>query len=528
MKKLISLIIALLMLFSVVASFPASSTSVTYVIGDIDGNGRLRSTDCLRLKRIVAGEDLSYLEDAADINYDGRINSVDIANLKKLIAGSISTDSLPYRGDFLSSLSIDGVGIENYTIIFPSGTSPLPRYAAMILKTDIEDLVGVSLSYKADTAAESEYEILIGNTNRDESKVEGLTLDSDEYLLKKDGKKIVMLGEGYMVGGAVGEFMYNHAVYDTGVIGDTLDITDLPTANTPKAYTPIDAESVILMIGDGMGKNHITSSLSYNQNVQTVDNKYTSFIAEELPNKGDVTTHSMTTIEYNGTEPTDSAASATTYACGIKTYNTYLGIDENKQSYQNVRELAASVGKMNGVLTTDVITGATPSAFLVHHDNRRDAETIAAMQAKLKDVDIMEGEVGDSLTNKTRLSLNTLTENNEQGFFFMIEEAYIDKHSEKNLMKEMTLAMSRFDKAIQYAMVFASSHPDCILIVTADHETGGITNEGAFTVTNHTTANVPIFSIGKGTQALTGTIDNVEVGKFIAKTFGAESFGKEY
>ena len=78
-------------------------------------------------------------------------------------------------------------------------------------------------------------------------------------------------------------------------------------------------------------------------------------------------------------------------------------------------------------------------------------------------------------------------------------------------------------------MTFAASRPDTVLIVTADHESGGLRINGTITTNDHTNQNVPIYAMGQGTEAFNGaTVLNTEIAVFIAKIFGAESFGGQY
>ncbi|MBR5121206.1 MAG: hypothetical protein IKU89_01515, partial [Oscillospiraceae bacterium] len=87
------------------------------------------------------------------------------------------------------------------------------------------------------------------------------------------------------------------------------------------------------------------------------------------------------------------------------------------------------------------------------------------------------------------------------------------------------------------AMYYVALHPDTILIVTADHETGGVTlpenfsaenvAEAKYTTESHTSADVPVYAIGYGTEALEGENINTDIAKFIAKSMGVEVFGKQ-
>ena len=114
----------------------------------------------------------------------------------------------------------------------------------------------------------------------------------------------------------------------------------------------------------------------------------------------------------------------------------------------------------------------------------------------------------------------------------MLEEAYIDKNSHKNKYPEMVSAVKRYNDAIAYAIEFVLMHPDTVLIITADHETGGVTKASngkyEFTKTTHTNTDVPLFAMGAGTEVLTdGVCNNVNIAKFIAAIFGDSNFGSQ-
>ena len=126
-------------------------------------------------------------------------------------------------------------------------------------------------------------------------------------------------------------------------------------------------------------------------------------------------------------------------------------------------------------------------------------------------------------------------------FFIMIEEAHIDKYSHKGdtSMARMQECVVRYNRTIAYAIAFVMLHPDTALIITADHETGGLTkqadgryvfeNATSATYWEHTNNNAPIFGLGEGVDELikAGTItDNTLIAKHIAGIFGETAFGQ--
>ena len=200
-----------------------------------------------------------------------------------------------------------------------------------------------------------------------------------------------------------------------------------------------------------------------------------------------------------------------------------------------MRELAHDAGAKTAVITTDVITGATPSGFLCHHTSRNDTSILQKQIDKViadKKVDVARGSVGDDLTKETRAALSTISAGGGS-FFAMIEGAYIDKRSHNNDTRGVYNTVIRFNDCIAYVIGFVMLHPTTALIITADHECGGLTKNtetGAyeFTSDNHTHAAVPYFAMGYGTDEFVSSkpvLDNVETAKFIAKIFGASAFG---
>ena len=118
---------------------------------------------------------------------------------------------------------------------------------------------------------------------------------------------------------------------------------------------------------------------------------------------------------------------------------------------------------------------------------------------------------------------------NEKGFFLMYEEAYIDKHCHNNDADNTFLTLMRFNQAIGRFMEYAFYNPDTMVIITADHETGGLAiNDGVCTYSSedHTSADVKIFAYGVGTEVFDGvTVENTQIAKTIAAFMGADSFG---
>ena len=432
----------------------------------------------------------------------------------------------------LGVITIDGVNLMNYTVVIPEKAETLfPYFAALNLIDLLSTEAGVKLKYAFDTDGENPYEIVIGETNRPESvSAKQTSLQNDQYILKKVGSKIYMYGEDYMVGGAVSEFVNTYLIGANSNADNHIEVTGIPGSNLAKTFRfPDKATSAILLIGDGMGKTHVTGTFLKRED---------RFLAEYLDNVGECTTYQYGNSEFS-TSYTDSAASASALATGYKTKNSYLGMDQNKNTLLNVRELASSLGAKTGVLTSDAITGATPAGFLCHHYSRKDTSILQNQINQLlkrgsstydKNL-LFATSVQDNrnqLLPETRNMLYTLADEGET-FFTMIEEAYIDKESHNNDLADAKNCVLRYNDVIGYCIQFVMLHPETALVITADHECGGLTLNGdklQYTSTDHTNSKVPVYALGAGTEVFAGTkVDNTQIGKFLGAVFTDKQFG---
>ncbi len=421
----------------------------------------------------------------------------------------------------VNTVNIDGVNIRDYNIVIPENADLSAKAAAEQLSDWFMVNAGYPLNIVTDAVGESEYEILIGNTNRSASKSD-LKPDCSklEYVLYKSGKKVVALGDSFMVGGGIGAI--TRQIPRNGKEA-TVEVK-IPTEAKIEAFKFDAAKNAILMIGDGMGFNHIDMTLP-----QLENNK---FIAADLPNKGEAKTDS-----YYG-DTTDSAAAGTALATGYKTKNGYLGVDHTGKALLNIRELAHSVGAKTAVVTNDGITGGTPAAFLCHHTSRSDYDVITPQINELKDNNKVTytlgrpsgSEVGNKVTDYTKEALRAISGDNSN-FFMMMEEARIDWNSHSNDADAVISNVKSYNDTIATVIQFVLQHPDTVLVITADHETGGLVKDNgnfAFTKADHTSANVPIYAIGAGTEMFNGqTVENIEIPKFMAKAFGDNNFGQQ-
>ena len=473
---------------------------------------------------------------------------------KKARVTVYTKDYIGEYGYMLGDLTVDGTPLTDYTIVYPADapkTDKVVYYAAINLQDYFLNNAGIKLNVKSDAAGETANEILVGKTNRTASQsVQSIALAEDEYLLCKNGSKIVMMGNSLMVAAAAGAFV-NDCFVPTGA-NQAVNAT-VTTTPTPAKFSFKKATNAILMVGDGMGPNHIIAGveagkINLAQNA-AADKCADMFVADLMPYKAMCTTASQSVLEGLA-QFTDSAAAATALATGYKTYNYYVGTDKNGTKLTSLRDLANSKGAKTAILTTAAITDATPAAFLAHATDRYDSTLQAQVDKLIADgkVTFAEGDTNDlskvnegDLLGRIRQGLAIASEGNST-FFSMIEEAHIDKFSHKVQSQVAQLydvqnSVLCYNEAIAYVIAFVMMNPDTALIVTADHECGKLTIDETtgimkydFLSNDHTNTDVPVWGMGYGVEELLAgktTIDNTDIPKFIATIYGEANFGQQ-
>ena len=423
---------------------------------------------------------------------------------------------------------LNGVSLSAYTIVYNSDEPDYNKRAATYIRDEIRNRTGADVQLVTDKTAATKHEIVVGETNRSISKslnekTEGLQFS----LVAKDGH-VAMEGDYFIIAAAAYYFV------ETYVTGKNA-ATTVPTK--AQVRTPIveKANNYIFLIGDGMGVNHTLLPNEYNHarfEDESVDaNNFTDgenfFYGYLFPNQGTCRTHNV----YG--EVTDSAASATALATGYKTSNGRIGRDKDKNDLKSLTEMAGDLGMNTAVMSTEGQKGATPGGFSAHADARDMYDDIVADQEAMTEKYGTIVKCGyDHYTGMNiRYTMepaitNTLQQLNQgdKGFFMMYEEAYIDKHSHNQMKEEATWAVFRFNQAIGLFMEFAFYNPDTMVLITADHETGNLTDLGGFLKYghgDHTSKLVPVFAYGVGTEVFNGKeIENVQIPKTIAKMMG--------
>ena len=337
---------------------------------------------------------------------------------------------------------------------------------------------------------------------------------------------ILLFFTAYATGGAI---LQNDFSKDQETI-----FADLENANS--SITKID--NIILLIGDGMGFNQIEAAKALSG--------HDSLFMESLPFQSQQLTRSLSN------KTTDSAAAATALASGVKTINGQVG----KVVFSNLKtsmDIAQENNMKTGIVTTDDIYGATPASFSGHALRRNLYNQIISSQLDSNIDYLIASVVSKDLTSaksdkiaqkgytyvdnyedlsnidksnkyygiiptlhsnyetESYVELKDVAQNaieyldNENGFFLMIEGARIDKYNHKNNLDGMVSELIDFDETVEYCVSWAKQHKNTVVIVTADHESGGLEiqkNGFVYTTTGHSSVNVPLYVYGLNIEKL--------------------------
>ena len=423
---------------------------------------------------------------------------------------------------------LNGYSLSKFTIVYGAEEPDYSQRAAAYLQEKIAERTGVTLPVVSDQEQEKSlaHEIVVGETNRKISAQLDISGKDFQFAFLADDAHVAMEGEYFVIAAAAYYFVETYFPYGA----EQTVVAKEETVCSPIAKK---AKNFIYLIGDGMGLEHTELFGIYSTERPVLySDKEDLFYGRLFPNFGFARTDSL-----SGT--TDSAAAGTALATGFKTRNTYVGIDDQGNPVRSLTEIANELGKATAIMSTEGLTGATPAAFTAHTGSRYNTEDILASQNTLKEdhgtlilgnygEQYSQSVVKDRLERDIQNTLQTLSKN-ENGFFIMYEEAYIDKHSHSAELTATFFACVRFNQAIGCFMEYAFYHPETVVIITADHETGGLTNElGEIYYTDdwHTSAKVPVFAYGYGTEVFDGvTIENIQIPKTIAKMWGVEMVG---
>jgi alkaline phosphatase len=338
----------------------------------------------------------------------------------------------------------------------------------------------------------------------------------------------------------------------------------MPVAS-PSRLATARPKNVIFVVGDGMGLTHITAGMYANDNHTQL---------ERCSVTGLIATHSASH------RVTDSGAGATAFACGCKTYNGAIGVDRKKKNCPTLLEYAAdSAGMATGIVVSCSVTHATPASFVAHVAQRSEMEEIATWYLR-RPVDFLVGGGLRYFNQRKSDQRNLLTEmqsagcathlfsekklsditpdpalrfawfaaaeepkavtegrdylplaaamapvflkkrNPERGFFLLVEGSQIDWAGHANDGPRLLAEMQDFDAALKALLDWAEVDGQTLVVITADHETGGLTIEQGstmdslnlgFSTKKHTASLVPVFAFGPGAEQFGGVYDNTEI-----------------
>lgn len=419
-----------------------------------------------------------------------------------------------------SATTLNGVDLSKYTLVYDQDSPDYCLRAAEYIQQQILERTGVEIPLCEADSGSYDHEIIVGKSDRGIARhLPDKYRKNEFYIMAQDGD-IALAGDYFLIAAAAYYFV------ETYISGASFRST---VPEGIRVHTPITEQpnNFIFLIGDGMGVNHtkLFGTLPMPEDVPYHDGEDV-FYGYYLPYQGVVRTSSV-----SGT--TDSAAGATALACGVKTINGYVGKDKNLQDVQSLTELAVSKGMATAVMSTDLMTGATPAGFSAHAEDRDDSDDILACQRIMmqKNGTIFEcGLHGTEEYQEDIAGVLERLEESENGFFLMYEEGYIDKFSHKWQLEDTYASMFRFNQAIGMFMEYAFYHPDTFLLITADHETGGLTVDDGnpeYNYEGHTPADVPIFAYGQGAEVFQNyNEENNEIPKVIAKLWGVDNFGE--
>jgi alkaline phosphatase len=367
------------------------------------------------------------------------------------------------------------------------------------------------------------------------------------------------------------------------IAGSALLVSAVPLE--AQQSSPTEPTRIILFIGDGVGTAQWTAALV----------EADALAVQEFPVVGLVDTRA------SNAKVTDSAAGATAFAAGVRTFNGAIGVGPDSVPVVSVLEVSRERGLATGLVATSTITHATPASFAAHVPSRAMEVEIARQMAEqpitvllgggrayfdparrpdsldLLAVFSRRGAYVETVEQLAALQLDTtralvglfaegqpagavtrtivrpstdsvlppdtvvipprtpslpqmtsaalaVLDRDAEGFFLMVEGSQPDWRGHENAPLELVIAeVLDFDAAIRVGLEYQARHPETLIVVVADHETGGLAlhydQSGAFgahyTTQGHTAAMIPLFAAGPGAEAFGGVRRNDEIGQLL-------------
>lgn len=324
-------------------------------------------------------------------------------------------------------------------------------------------------------------------------------------------------------------------------------------------------KNVILMIGDGMSLMHVYTAWAANRGKLWLENAQATGLSKTWAVKKLVT---------------DSGSGGTSLATGVKTVYHAVGVDPEGKPLTSLVDVAKELGKDAGMAVTCRLWDATPCDFCCHNIDRDKEEELVG-DYPTSGVDLVFGGGAQKFTNRkdgrdifkelqkkgyhvsrtlddffaydknsrifavpydkdtplpdergdllARASMKgiSLMNQNKNGFFMMIEGSQLDDYGHFNQLDLLMKETLDFDQTVGEVMKWAAKDGETLVVVTADHETGGLTlvngnkDEGrvecCFSTKDHSGAMVPVYAFGPGAENFTGIFENTDVFKKIKK-----------
>lgn len=324
-------------------------------------------------------------------------------------------------------------------------------------------------------------------------------------------------------------------------------------------------KNVILMIGDGMSLMHVYTAWAANRGKLWLENAQATGLSKTWAVKKLVT---------------DSGSGGTSLATGVKTVYHAVGVDPEGKPLTSLVDVAKELDKDAGMAVTCRLWDATPCDFCCHNIDRDKEEELVG-DYPTSGVDFVFGGGAQKFTNRkdgrdifkelqkkgyhvsrtlddffaydknsrifavpydkdtplpdergdllARASMKgiSLMNQNKNGFFMMIEGSQLDDYGHFNQLDLLMKETLDFDQTVGEVMKWAAKDGETLVVVTADHETGGLTlvngnkDEGrvecCFSSKDHTGAMVPVYAFGPGAENFTGIFENTDVFKKIKK-----------
>ena len=321
----------------------------------------------------------------------------------------------------------------------------------------------------------------------------------------------------------------------------------------PKEAKTAKPKNIVLMVGDGMGLAQLSLTQSAADYVLAIFEWFKVIGLSETSSADDYIT--------------DSAAGATAFSTGTRTNNGMISVAPDSSALKTIAEEASEQGKETGLLATCSITHATPGCFYAHQPSRKMNREIAGdMYASGIDVfmgggrpyfdssrlvasgfAVKQGSDAFSAAKEPKIAgfysyaehppkmsegrgnylapasvkMLDLLNRNKKGFFAMIEGSQIDWGGHANDAAYLIEETKDFDRAVRAVLEWAKKDGQTLVIVTADHETGGLTMpvpakpgtlpQARFSTGDHSGIQVPVFAWGPGAEQFMGVYKNTDI-----------------